>query len=437
MVWWIILIILFVSLIIFLLTGFPVAFSFMLLNVIGVLWFWGGSAGFRQLVLGIDNSLTSFTLVPIVLFVLMGEIMMHSGIGLKCMDVLDKWMGRFPGRLALLSVAAGTLFSALSGSAMASTAMLGSVLTKKMEDKGYERKMAMGPLMASGGIAILIPPSALAVFLASVGQISVSRLLMAGVVPGLVLAVMYTIYIVLTCIFKPGTAPTYEVEKISLKIKFILLLKYVVPVFLIIFLVIGTMILGIATPSESAALGALGAFAVSLFYKDGVTRQMIKNTFKGTIKVSLMLLMIIAGANAFSQILSFSGASRGLVAFISQLEVPNIVIIIAMQLIIFLLGCFIEPGAIIMITVPIFMTIVKTIGANPVWFAAIALINLQVGFMTPPFGMLLFTMKGVAPKSATMGEIYQSAIPFILICVLLIVLLFVLPDIALILPGLL
>ena len=178
----------------------------------------------------------------------------------------------------------------------------------------------------------------------------------------------------------------------------------------------------------------MSSFVLAIFYK-GVSMVMIKKTLLGTIKVSIMLLMIIAGSTAFSQILSFSGASRGLVKVVIGMDVPQMVILIGMQVIILFLGCFMEPGSIIMITIPMFMPIVRALNIDPVWFGALSLINLQLGFMTPPFGMLLFTMKGVAPENTTMTDIYRSVVPFILIGLLVMVLMIVFPQIALFLPG--
>lgn len=178
---------------------------------------------------------------------------------------------------------------------------------------------------------------------------------------------------------------------------------------------------------------ALSSFILAVFYR-GVNRAMIKKTLLGTTKVSIMLLMIIAGSTAFSQILSFSGASRGLVKVIIGMDVPPLAILVGMQVIILFLGCFMEPGSIIMITIPMFMPIVRALNIDPVWFGALSLINLQLGFMTPPFGMLLFTMKGVAPKDTTMTDIYRSVVPFTLIGLLVMVLMIILPQIALFLP---
>jgi tripartite ATP-independent transporter DctM subunit len=282
---------------------------------------------------------------------------------------------------------------------------------------------------------MLIPPSALAVFLASIGEISVAGILMAGILPGLILACFYVIYIIVRCKLQPSLAPSYDVSTVSFGEKVRLAVRYVLPLMLVVFLVIGTIILGIATPSEAAALGALGSFFLAALYK-GLNREMIKKTFSGTLKVSVMLLMIIAGSTAFSQILSFSGASRGLVEMVSHLEVSPLTVLIGMQAVILFLGCFMEPGSIIMVSIPMFMLIVRALRINPLWFGGLTLINLQLGFMTPPFGLLLFTMKGVAPTDTTMADVYRAAIPFLLIGLLMMALIVLFPQIVLWLPSL-
>ncbi|MFC1902567.1 TRAP transporter large permease subunit [Chloroflexota bacterium] len=211
MEWWLVLIIIFGFLIGAMVTGLPVAFCFILLNFIGVYIFWGGEIGLSQLILSIFSSLAKFTLLPVPMFLLMGEVMFHSGMGLNMIDVLDKWLGRLPGRLGLLAVGAATMFSTMSGSTMATTAMLGTLLTPEMEKRGYKKPMSIGPVMGSGGLAMLIPPSGLAVLLAAVAEISIGRLLIAGIIPGLLIAFFYASYVIIRCRFQPSIAPAYEV----------------------------------------------------------------------------------------------------------------------------------------------------------------------------------------------------------------------------------
>ncbi|MBU1696235.1 MAG: TRAP transporter large permease subunit, partial [Proteobacteria bacterium] len=348
MEWWMTLIIIFSCLMFLFIIGVPVAFSFLFINIIGVYIFWGGESGLEQLIRSIYRSIASFALLPVPLFILMGEIMFLSGIAQKMMDTLDKWLGRIPGRLSILAIGGGTLFSTLSGSAMAGCAMLGSALVPEMEKRGYKKQMSIGPILGSGGLAIMIPPSALAVLLASLSRNSVGDMLMAIIVPGIIMAFFYAAYVIIRCILQPDLAPSYEVEKVQFFEKIVLTCKYVLPLGLIIFLVIGLMFLGVATPTESAATGALGCFILALIYK-GWDWKIMARSISSTLKVTVMMFMIMAGAMAFSQILAFSGASSGMVKLAGNLNMHPMFILIFMQIILLFMGVRdpnvpLEPG---------------------------------------------------------------------------------------------
>ncbi|GIT27661.1 MAG: hypothetical protein CM1200mP41_37050 [Gammaproteobacteria bacterium] len=243
-----------------LLLGLPVAFAFLFVNVIGVYVFWGGTIGLQQLILSIDSSISTFVLVPVPMFILMGTVIFHSGIAYRMIDVLDEWLGRIAGRLALLAIGAGSLFGTLTGVAMGSVAMLGSTLVPDMERRGYSKSMSIGPILASGSLAIMIPPSALGVILASMGQFSVGKLLIGILLPGLLLAVVYATYVVIRCHIQPHLAPAYEVVPTPIGPRIMRTLQYVLPLVIIIGIVIGTIFAGVATPTEAAALGALFCF---------------------------------------------------------------------------------------------------------------------------------------------------------------------------------
>ncbi|MDP2931646.1 MAG: TRAP transporter large permease subunit, partial [Chloroflexota bacterium] len=255
MEWWLVLLIIFGSLMALMVTGLPIAFCFMLINVVGVIVFWGGETGLRQLSLSIYQSINSYSLLPLALFILMGEAMFRSAIGPQMIDTIDKLLGRLPGRLGLVAVAGGTLIATLTGSAAASTAILGSSLTPEMERRGYKKSISLGPILGAGGLAAMIPPSAHAVILATISDISLGKLLVAIVVPGLTMAVVFAVYIIVRCWLQPSLAPSYAVAAVPWREKMTLVAKYVLPVALIIFLVTGVIILGIATPSEAAATG--------------------------------------------------------------------------------------------------------------------------------------------------------------------------------------
>jgi tripartite ATP-independent transporter DctM subunit len=360
--------------------------------------------------------------------------MFQSKIAPTLIQVVGKWMGKLPGRLSLLAVASGTLFSTLTGTSLASVAMLGSTLVPEMEAQGYKKPMSLGPILGSGGLAMLIPPSALAVLCGAIGEISISRILIGIIIPGLLVAGIMTAYIVARCMLQPELAPTYDVGKVPLSEKIRDTAKYVLPQGLVIFAVIGLMFLGIASPSEAAACGAIGTCILAACYRR-LNWQVIKKTTTSSLTVTGMILMIIGGAQAFSQILAFTGASAGMAEFATNLPVPPIVIIIAMQVIILFLGCLMDVVSIMMITLPIFVPVVRQLGYNDVWFAVTYLINIEIAGISPPFGLSLFVMRGVAPKGTTMADVYKAAMPFIGCSLLAMILIIVFPLIALWLPG--
>lgn len=435
MEWQFTFLLIFGSLIILMASGLPVAFAFLLFNVVGVFLLWGGEAGLQQLALSVSGSLANFTLLPVPLFILMGEVMYQSGIAPQMMDALDKWMGRVPGRLGLMAVGGGTILSTLTGVSMASVAILGSVLVPEMEKRGYKKPMSLGPILGSGGLAIMIPPSTIAVLLGAIGGISVGKILIGIIVPGLLMAISYAAYIIIRCKLQPSLAPTYEPAPSSLGDKLMTTVRYILPLSLIVFLVTGVILLGIATPSEAAATGALGTFLLAVIYRR-LSWTVLKKSVMGTVTISTMILMLIAGARAFSQILAYSGASQGMIEFVTGLPVTPIFILIGMLLVIILLGMFVNLTAIMMITLPLFMPIVNTLGFNPVWFALIMMLSLEMATTTPPFGMVLFTMKGVAPPDTTMRDIYKAALPFLGCDLIVLILLIAFPPLTLWLPGL-
>jgi tripartite ATP-independent transporter DctM subunit len=432
--WYFVLLIIFASLCILMATGMPVALSFMLINMIGLYIYFGGFNGIQQISASFFSTLTNFTLLPVPLFILMGEVMFQSGIAAEIIKATDKWIGRVPGRLSLISVSAGVILSTLTGTSLASVAMLGSVLTPEMEKQGYQKSMSLGPIMGSGGLAMMIPPSALAVLCGAIGEISVSKILMAIIIPGLMMAVIYAAYIIIRCWLQPSIAPRYEMPPTPLSEKLMATLKYIVPMGFIVFLVIGIIFLGVATPSEAAATGTLGAFIIAIIY-GRLTWANTKNIITGTLSVAGMIFLIMGGATAFSQILGFSGASAGLGNWASTLPVSPIVVFIAMQIVVLALGCFMDVVSIMMITLPIFAPVIRELGFSDVWFATIFLVNIEIAGISPPFGMSLFVMKGVAPPNTTMGDVYRAALPFCAMGILAMALITAFPALALWLPS--
>jgi tripartite ATP-independent transporter DctM subunit len=304
-----------------------------------------------------------------------------------------------------------------------------------MEKRGYKKPMSIGPILGSGGLAIMIPPSALGVLLACLSRISVGGILMAIIIPGIIMAALYASYIIIRCWLQPHLAPLYQVEQIPIIDKIVLTMKYVLPLGSIVFLVIGLMFLGIATPTESAALGALGCFVLTFIYR-GWDWEIIKSSISATLKITVMMFMIMTGAMAFSQILAFTGASPGLVNLAAAINFPPIMILIFMQIILLFMGTFMEPLTIMMVTLPIYMPIITKLGFNPIWFGTIMLINMEMATTSPPFGLVLFVMKGVAPSDTTMGDIYKAGLPFLACDAVAMGLIIAFPALALYFPNL-
>jgi tripartite ATP-independent transporter DctM subunit len=434
MEWWVPLLLLIGGAVFIMLLGLPVGISFLFTNLLGTLFFMGGFAGFKLLILNLEESLTSFGLLTVPMFILMGEVMFHSRMALRAIDALDYWIGRIPGRLGLLAVASGTIFAATSGSTLANTSMLGSLLIPEMERRGYKKVMTIGPIIGCGALAMLIPPSILAVILATLIEVSVGGMLIGGILPGLLLASLYAIYIVGRSWIQPEIAPPYDIPSTPLAKKIKDTITYVLPLGFIIFLVVGIIFLGVATPSEAAAMGAVGSIILSTFYGE-MNRQVLRKCLFGTIKLTTTMFVIIMASTMFSQILAFSGASSGLVQAVVDLKLSPILVLISMQVSLLFLGCFMDNLSIAVIAVPIFMPVLKALGFDPLWVGVMTLINMDMGNLTPPFGLQLFVMKGMQP-STPLAEIIRSSFPFLLCETVTLILVMIFPQIALYLPGL-
>jgi tripartite ATP-independent transporter DctM subunit len=429
----------------FMALGLPVAFAFLLANIAGALIFLGGSAGLVSLVRGSMASISNFNLAPIPLFLLMGEILLQTGVAFRAVDAIDRLISRVPGRLSVVAVTGGTVFSALSGSTIATTAMLGQALLPDMLKRGYHPTLAMGPIMAIGGVDMLIPPSALTVLLATLAsgvskvKISVADLLIAGILPGLMMAGAFVAYIVLRCWRNPALAPAYELKRLSARERWVPFLVYVVPLFLIFVVVMGSMFTGIASPTDAAALGCLATVVLAAAYRSLKLRTLVA-CLKGTAVVTTMIFFIIAASTTFAQILAFSGATDGALAELAKLGLTRYTAVFAMIGVMLFLGCFMDQVSMMLLTLPFFMPLANELlgpsSFEHVWLGVILLISLQVGLLTPPFGLLLFVMKGVAPPAISIRQVWAAATPFTLIVLAVLMLIVFVPGVATVLVRL-
>ncbi len=416
--------------------GMPVAIAFLTTNIIGWLYFndWQ-LAAISQIV---DNStilITRFTLGPVPMFIMMGSLFFHSGLAIRVFDGLEALFGRLPGRLCYLTVAGGAVFATLTGSSMANTAMLGSLMVPEMRRRGYSQRMSMGPILGTGGLAMIIPPSALGVLLASIAGIDVGRLLVAGFLPGFLLAALYAGLITLQLWMNPNAAPAYEVEPTTVGQKFVLVITNILPMGFVVFMVVGVIVLGWATPTEAAAVGVLGVMILAAAFRV-LSWTSIKSSIDGTVRVAAMVFFILMNSTVFSQLLAFSGATAGMLEWATSFQVDRLMILLVMFFVLILLGMFMDATSMMLITVPIFFPLAKQLGFDLVWYGLFVLITIEMAGTTPPFGLLLYVMLGVAPKGTTLFQVASAAFPFLICDTILILILIAFPALALWLPSL-
>jgi len=422
--------------IVLMVAGAPIAFAFFAANIVGTFVFLRGEVGLSLMPMEYVFSISKYSLVPVALFILMGEILFQTGVAFRSISAIDRLISGVPGRLCMVSIAGGTVFSSLSGSTIANTAILGNLLLPDMIKRGYDSKLAMGPIMAVGGIAMLIPPSALAVLLASLAERSISELLIAGILPGLVMAGLFVVYIYIRCRLNPALVPPMERVDVSGWDRWKPFVFDVLPLFTIFIVVVGSIFARIAAPEEAAALGCIAAVVISAIYGQ-LSRANLVKALRETAKVTGMLLFIIAGSLTFAQVLQVSGATSGVLEAISAIEFDVVTAMLMMMLVLLFLGCFMDQISMILLTLPFFLPISETLGIHPTWLMVMMLIAMEISLLTPPFGLLLFVMRGVAPKTIGLGQIYAAAVPFVLIELAVMIALALFPAAALWLPSLL
>lgn len=431
MEWWGYLAVILGVLTVLFLSGLPIAFCFALFNLIGVMLWMGGPENFSLLAVSAFASIVSFPLIAVPLFILMGELLFQSGVVAIVLDCVGKWLKGLRGNLSLVAVSAGTLFGTMSGSAVSGVAVLGSTLAPEMRKRGYSKELSLGPILGSGCLAMIIPPSVLAVLLGSLAQIPVGDLLIAGVVPGILLAFGYAIYIVVRVRANPALAPAIDEKRHSWgeKLRALALMS---PILVITLLIWGVLLVGIATPSEAAAIGVFGSLFVMALYRR-LTWRAVRQSLFDTVKISGMIFLIIVGAAAFTQILAFTGTTAKIVSFASQPEFSPTLVLIGMMLTMILLGSFLDELALLMISIPIYMPVAAALQFDPVWFGLLILLTIEIATISPPYGLALFVLKGVVPD-ASMGDVWKASMPYMAISTAVLALIIILPGLATWLP---
>lgn len=414
--------------------GVPLAWTLMGVGIGFGYWIWGPDSLGIMLpsVFGLMNE---FILVALPLFILMGMILERSGIADDLFGMVYKIMGGVRGGLGMGTVVICALIAAMVGITGAATVSLGLIALPAMLKRGYSKRLSAGAVMAGGALGFLIPPSLVMILYAFLTRESVGKLFAAGVMPGLMLAGIYILYIGIRCYFNPKLGPPIEAdERLGFWEKIKALKAMILPGGLIT-VVLGTMAAGVASPTEASALGAAGAMLCALAY-GRFNLTMLSGALYSTARIMGMLMWIMIGAVVFSKIYIALGAGQAIVSQVMAAELSPYLVLTVILLSYLVLGMFLDDSAILFITVPLYVPIIKALGFDPIWFAMLFVLAMQSAYLTPPFGYNLFYMRSVAPPEVTTGDLYRSVVPFLAMQILGIVLLVLFPQIALWLPGL-
>jgi len=411
--------------------GLEIAFSLGLVGLLGLLWLKGWTVGLGVVGSVAWSNASSFSFVAVPLFIFMSAILLHSGIGQSLYAAVARWVGFLPGGLAVASVFACAIFAAVSGSSVATAATIGMIAIPEMERRGYHKPLIYGSLAAGGTLGILIPPSVPMIIFGVMTETSVGQLYMAGILPGSLLALLFAAYIVGYAMLYPDRAPRGEEGRVPLRQKLRSLVE-VAPIVLLIVVVLGSMYFGIVTPTEAAALGVsmslLLAVTIGRLSWPGLVRA-----FHETVRTTSMIMLIIIFASIFSHVIALLRTPRALLGLVTDLNLAPWMVFALIFAILIAIAYALEELSVMIIMLPILFPLVTGLGFDPVWFGIVMIVWLEMGFITPPVGINLFVIQGVA-RGSSMRDIAVGSTPFVLILILLVVILFLVPDLALWLP---
>ena len=413
----------------------PIFVAFLTLNLAGVFLLFG-TAGFGLFTNSIYSTATSGALTAVPLFIAMGEILFRSGAMEVLFDSMDRLVGKIRGRQYVVCILLSAVLGALSGAAMAVAGLLGRSLFPAMRKRGYDTQFSAGTILAGASLDPIIPPSVLAILVATIADVSIGKMLIAGIVPGIVLTCMFLTYILIRVRMHPWLAPDLATESVEggSRGSALMALVRMVPSLFIFFMVMGLIMLGIATPTEAAATGVLGSILLAAMYRR-LTVQMIIEASYSAATVAALLLVIMCSAVMFSQLLTVTGAARALTEIVVSVSLPSALMLFAMLALPFFLFMFLDQIALMMVLVPIYQPILKTYAFDDLWFWTLFLVVATVGGLTPPFGYILFALKSAAPD-VPLQVIFRASWPFVWIIVAGVFLFAIFPDLVTFLPNL-
>jgi C4-dicarboxylate transporter DctM subunit len=422
-------IILIVVLVILLGLGTPISFCVGFLTVVGILTYLDAATLYQIAEIAADSG-TNLFMLTLPLFIFMGEVVSFSGIGDDLYTAAQNWLNRLPGGLAISSIATCTGFAAISGSSPATAATVGLVSIPEMIKRGYNRKLAVGSIAVGGTLGILIPPSITMIIYGVITEVSIGKLFVAGIIPGIILSFILSIAIALAVKVKPDLAPRIQAVSWGERVSS---LKHVWAFVVLALSIMGSIYAGIATPTESAAIGATLSLVIALLYRR-LTVKSIHGALLRTVAVTAMIMFLVIGGSVFAFLLSTLTIPQYVTESITALNVSRWSIMIMINFILLVMGCLLDPMAIMVIILPIIFPIVTRLGFDPVWFGIVVTINVEMGMITPPVGLNLFILKGAVP-GIDMKDIVGGSLPFLLLLLLGLVIIMVFPSLATWLPG--
>ncbi len=375
------------------------------------------------------DSLNSWSLAALPMFILMGEILYHSSISTRLLNGLRPWLLKIPGRLLHVNVAACSLFAAVSGSSAATTATVGKITLGELKERGYSKKLALGSLAGSGTLGFLIPPSMIMIIYGVLANVSIGKLFIGGILPGLLLASAYSLYIMGVAFLDKSVVPKVE-DVITWKDRFVALIE-LIPIFSLIVLVVGSIYAGVATPTEAAALGVLGSIVLAVYFKN-FNLAIFKDALLNTIKTTAMISFIIAGASFLGQVVGFLGIATALSEYVASLHLSPYMLIILIGLMYIVLGMILDGISIVVMTLPIVLPIVLGAGFDGLWFGIFLVFMVELSQITPPVGFSLFVIQSISKEK--IGYIVRATFPFFIIMIFVVMLVTIFPEIVHFLP---
>ena len=428
-------IVMFGGMLLLMICGLPIAFALGGVSLVTALFIWGPK-GLSMGLFGTTGIMVMYPLACAPMFMFMGILLSSSGIVEDVFRTIQNWLGAIPGSLAMATVGVSTILAAMVGDITAATLTMGAIALPIMIKLKYNKTISIGSIQAGAALGFLIPPSIITVLYALISKQSIGQLFAGGLIPGVMLSTMYIIYILVRCYFQPHLgSPVSKAERPPLAVKVKSLVSILLPL-VVILSVISTIFLGLATPVESSAIGALGA-VIATAIKRRLTWDVVRKALEASVSITGMITWIFMGALTFGKIYDALGARDVVEPFIFSLGLGRWGIMIMMMVSWFIMGMFLDDTAILFICLPIYLPIIQELGFDPIWFGILYLLNMQMAYLTPPFGYCLFMMKAVAPPDISMIDIYKSTTPFVLIQALGLVFVIIFPGLALWLPRVL